>query len=168
MISKKWQYLCNGPFKISDKCCEWLKKKPMDMYNKKSGRVPFLGIRTGEAMQREKAYLMYGCNAYDIKRPRSAPLSFWTHDDILKYIRAKNIKYSKLYDMGYDRSGCMFCMFGVHIEYQKTGTNRFIRMKKTHPRQWDYCINRLGLGEVLHCIGIPYEEKQLPIQWNFE
>lgn len=30
-------------------------------------------------------------------------------------------------------------------------------MYYTHPKQWDYCINRLGLKEVLDYIHVPYE-----------
>jgi len=55
--------------------------------------------------------------------------------------------------MGYSRTGCMCCMFGVHLE---DGENRFQKMKKTHPKQYNYCINKLGCGKVLDFIGIKY------------
>lgn len=55
---------------------------------------------------------------------------------------------------GVNRTGCMFCMFGVHLEDEP---NRFQKMKQTHPKQYDYCINKLGLGEVLDYMGIDYE-----------
>lgn len=44
-------------------------------------------------------------------------------------------------------------MFGCHLE---KSPNRFERMKKTHPKQYDYCINKLKLGEVLDYIGVKY------------
>ena len=47
----------------------------------------------------------------------------------------------------------MFCMFGVHLE---KGENRFQRMKRTHPKIYDYCINNLGIGKCLDLINIPY------------
>lgn len=59
----------------------------------------------------------------------------------------------KLYTTGCDRTGCMFCMFGVHLEKEP---NRFQRMKITHPKQYDYCINKLGCGAVLDYIGVKY------------
>lgn len=31
------------------------------------------------------------------------------------------------------------------------------RMKETHPKQYAYCMENLGLKEVLEYIGIPYE-----------
>ena len=62
---------------------------------------------------------------------------------------------------GCDRTGCIFCGFGAHLE---KGESRFQRLKKTHPRQYDYCMgggaydmDRLwkptkeGLG-MAHCI----------------
>ena len=55
---------------------------------------------------------------------------------------------------GCDRTGCMFCMFGCHLEKEP---NRFQRMKTTHPKQYEYCMDKLGLREVLEYIGVPYE-----------
>jgi len=56
--------------------------------------------------------------------------------------------------MGEKRTGCMFCMFGVHLE---KGENRFQKMSKTHPKQHEYCIDKLGCGKVLDYIGVKYE-----------
>ena len=69
---------------------------------------------------------------------------------------------------GCDRTGCIFCMFGCHLEKEP---NRFQRLKETHPRQYEYCIGGgetvdgkwqpskegLGLGKVLDFIGVKYE-----------
>lgn len=68
---------------------------------------------------------------------------------------------------GCDRTGCIFCMFGCHLEKEP---NRFQRLKETHPRQYEYCIKGgemvdgkwqpnkegLGLGHVLDYIGVKY------------
>jgi 3'-phosphoadenosine 5'-phosphosulfate sulfotransferase (PAPS reductase)/FAD synthetase len=119
-----------------------------------------------ESKQRESNWIMYGCNAFEKKRPTSQPLSFWTEQDILEYLVKFNIPYSpvygdikqdengKYYTTVADRTGCMFCMFGCHLEKEP---NRFQRIKVTHPKQWDYCMNKLGLREVLEYIGVAYE-----------
>ena len=57
-----------------------------------------------------------------------------------------------------DRTGCMFCMFGCHLE---KGENRFQRMKKTHPQIYDYCMKPieeggLGIAKVLDYINVRY------------
>jgi 3'-phosphoadenosine 5'-phosphosulfate sulfotransferase (PAPS reductase)/FAD synthetase len=126
-------------------------------------------------------------------------LSFWTEQDILHYIKKYNVPYCSVYGeiiatdkteqakgqmttfdllddyegtllttTGCDRTGCIFCMFGCHLEKEP---NRFQRLKETHPRQYEYCINGgemvdgkwqpskdgLGLGKVLDYIGVKYD-----------
>lgn len=49
---------------------------------------------------------------------------------------------------------CMFCMYGCHLE---KSPNRFQHMRKTHPKLYNYCINKLGLKQVLDYIGVPYD-----------
>jgi len=44
-------------------------------------------------------------------------------------------------------------MFGVHLE---KGENRFQKMKKSHPKLYNYCINDLGCGKVLDYINVEY------------
>ena len=44
--------------------------------------------------------------------------------------------------MGYTRNGCMYCGFGVHMESKKE--NRYQRLKKTHPIQYDYLVTNFG------------------------
>ena len=163
-ISERWQFLCSAPFKVSDECCHKMKRQPMMDYYKETGRVPYIGTMADEGGNREKDYLRYGCNAYDMtSQPRSTPLAFWTEADVWEYLRRFNVPYSPIYDMGYTRTGCMFCMFGVHLEGYP---NRFQRMKQTHPKQWDYCIHKLGLGNVLDYIGVEYDEPRPSRLWG--
>ncbi len=162
MISKKWQYLCDAPFKISHRCCFELKKKPFAKIEK--DLVPYTGMMAGDGSQREMTYLQHGgCNQYGIKSPKSNPLAFWMESDIWEYIRRFNVPYSSIYDMGYERTGCVFCLFGVHLEHKRTGTNRIIRLQETHPKLWKYCVHKLGIGKVMDYINVPYEDKQLKI-----
>lgn len=158
MIPYKWQYLCNAPLKISDRCCHWLKMKPLKEAVKRFGH-PFVGTRVEEARQREMTYLLYGCNAFSISRPRSTPLAFWLDSDIWEYVRQFDVPYSSVYDMGYTRTGCFACMFGVHLRAEP---NRFQRMQITHPKLWRYCEG-VGIPEVLDLIGVPYELRQIPL-----
>jgi 3'-phosphoadenosine 5'-phosphosulfate sulfotransferase (PAPS reductase)/FAD synthetase len=130
-----------------------IKKKPFDKYAKETGRVPFIGTMAIDSHQRKIQYLKSGCNAFTANRPVSTPLSFWNESNVWEYIKKYKLPYSKIYDMGEKRTGCMFCMFGVHLE---KGENRFQRMKKSHPKQYNYCINKLKLGKILSCINVPY------------
>ena len=153
-ISKKHRYLLKAPFPISHKCCYVMKKSPMKSYMNKTGRYQITGLMAYESRQRRMGYLLYGCNILEGKNIRSRPLSIWVEEDIWKYIKDFQLAYSKIYDMGYDRTGCMFCMFGIHMD---KCPNRFQKMSKTHPQIHNYCINKLGLKKVLDFMGIPYE-----------
>ena len=142
----KWRYLLDAPFPVSHKCCEWLKKEPARRYEKATGRKPLLGTMASESTLRKQRYLRYGCNGFDMKRPASTPMAFWLEEDVWEYIKKENVAIAKIYEMGYERTGCMFCAFG----YQYDGDNdRFERMRTTHPAQYKYCMNTLGMREVL-------------------
>lgn len=153
-ISDKWLYLIDAPFKIDDRCCHVMKKRPFTIYERETGRRPYIGTMASEARTRELTWLQHGCNAFDLKRPTSQPISFWLEEDIWDYLKRYNVPYSKIYDMGWERTGCMWCAFGVHLEDEP---NRFQRMAKTHPNLYRYCMDKLGLADVLDYMGVPYD-----------
>ena len=182
-VSSKWAYLIDAPFLISANCCDVMKKAPFHKYGRTTGRKPIIGTMAAESINRETQYIESGCNAFDGKCPRSAPLSVWLEQDILQYIKQRGLEIPSVYGeiverdqlpgqtrmfvdqwdeltvTGVDRTGCMFCMFGAQCQ---KSPNRFQRMKETHPRQYAYCMKPvedggLGLREVLEYIGVPYE-----------
>ena len=125
---------------------------------------------TDESNIRKNAWLKNGCNSFN-GRGVSTPMAFWTEQDVLKYLKDFNIPYCSVYGdieddgngnlhtTGEHRTGCMFCMFGAHLEKEP---NRFQRMKETHPKQYEYCMKPveeggLGLATVLDYIGVKYE-----------
>lgn len=145
-LSNKWLHLIDAPFKISEKCCDYLKKQPLNKYNKKTGKKPIIGTMADEGEERKKSWLKSGCNSFNAKQPKSTPLAFWTEKDIWEYIHRYKIAYSEIYDKGEERTGCMFCMFGCGF---KGGLDRFKRMKENNPAQYKYCMENLGLREVI-------------------
>ena len=160
----KYQYLLQAPFKISDKCCDVMKKKPLDRYKKETGTGIIVGTLASDSFRRQTAYLKTGCNAFHLGK--SQPMAFWTEQDVLQYLRDFHIPYAPIYGditenekgrlvtTGVQRTGCMFCMFGAHRE---KAPNRFQKMRQTHPRHYDYCINTLGCGEVLDFLNVNYK-----------
>jgi len=145
-LSKKYTPLLESGFDVSNKCCEIMKKKPANIYFKATNRKPFLGIMASESILRTSSWFRYGCNAFEAKTPSSKPMSFWTDKDVWEYIKMKNLPYSKIYDMGYSRTGCVFCGFGLQLEKEPT---RLQLLEKTHPKLHDYVLNKLGLKEIL-------------------
>ncbi len=176
---KKWKHLLSAPFGISERCCDHMKKKPIRKYEKESGNSPITGTMAEESFMRQSAWMAHGCNSYNASRKISNPMSFWTEQDVLRYIHDKKLPIASVYGdvvrdvvqgdlfgepsviyktTGLRRTGCMFCMFGVHLERYP---NRFQRMRVTHPRMHEYCIRPaerggLGLGKVLDYMGIQY------------
>ena len=156
MISEKWQHLIDAPFKISARCCKYMKKYPAWDIEKKTGSKPIVGTMASESQIRKYSYTFLGCNAYKAEHPMSAPLSVWTTDNVWRYIRENNIDYCDIYDNGFSQTGCAFCMFGINRDRRP---NRFELMKQYDPRLYKYCMEKLGLREVLQYLKIPITDQ---------
>lgn len=143
-VPQKWRFLQDAPFPISHKCCDALKKRPLNMYARTTKRAGITGEMVVESAARfQKYHRSGGCNAFAAANPLSRPLSIWTEEDIWACLRC-GIPYSKIYDMGYKRTGCIFCMFGLQFD-----PDRFTRLAQTHPQLHDYCMNKLKMREVI-------------------
>ena len=167
----KYEYLLDAPFKVSDNCCKIMKKDTAHKYVNQTGRKPIIATMACESQLRKMAWLKNGCNAFDATNPASTPMSFWTEQDVLRYLKEYNIPYASVYGeieedsdgrlhtTKCDRTGCVFCGFGCRVEKEP---NRFQRLKQTHPKLWNYCMKPwdeggLGMKEVLDYIGVKYE-----------
>lgn len=178
---EKYKDLINVDFNITDRCCYIMKKSPSKKYKGKA----IIGTTAEESALRTQAWLKTGCNAFD--SGKSKPISFWTEQDILKYIKDNNIEicsvYGEIVECGdkdnnqitFDgcgqlkctecqSTGCIFCGFGAHLDKKDGNETRFERLKRTHPKQYDYCMgggeyneqgiwqpSKQGLG-MAHCI----------------
>lgn len=165
----KYKPLLDCKFNISEQCCDVMKKRPAGKFQKMTGKKPILATMTTESMLREKNWFKNGCNAFESKNPSSQPLSFWTEQDILQYIKQNDLQIASVYGevvfaenpeqirideyglegcgtdrlitTGCNRTGCIFCAFGCHME---KSPSRFERLKETHPKQYNFCM---GGGE---------------------
>lgn len=164
-IPQKWQYLIDAPFSINDRCCYHLKKAPIKKYTKMTGAKMYVGTLAQESVLRKQVWLNQGCNAFDATEPKSSPLSFWTTQDILNYLRLTRIPYCELYGnmvesnnglfrfSGYQRTGCMGCLYGCHLEKEP---NRLQMLKISHPKVYDYLFDKLNYKTVCDYIEIKY------------
>lgn len=160
--AKRFLPIVNLPIRISHLCCRHMKKNPLqNVYNGKA--APFVGTLAEESELRRTNWIAHGCNYFDDKKPRSAPMSFWTEQDVLQYVVENGVKLAPVYGdivavapdgaeyppscvmcekctyktTGESRTGCIFCGFGFHLE---RGETRFQRLAKTHPRQYEYSL----------------------------
>lgn len=154
-ISEKWKFLLDAPFEISHKCCDVMKKEPAKQYEKETGRKPIVGTMAYESRLRASNWKRYGCNAFTKARPTSQPMSFWTEQDVLRYIVENRLEIATVYGeikendkgllelSGCHRTGCIFCMFGVHLD---ATPNRFQRLRHT-PTAASVLHRTTGLGK---------------------
>lgn len=111
----KYEFLIDAPFKISNKCCEVMKKRTAHSYNKSSGNKPILATMTEESQLRTTSWYKTGCNAFNGNDSKSQPMSFWTEQNVLEYIKTYNIPIASVYgEIKQDENG----------KYYTTGCNR--------------------------------------------
>ena len=159
VIPKKWRFMIDAPFKISDECCNQLKKHPLTKYGKKTGTRPFIGILATESHRRMRDFREKGCNIFVRGKEKGMPLSAWTERDIWDYIKLNKLPYSPVYDMGETRTGCLGCLFGCHREKEP---NRFQRLYYQHPKIYKYYIDDMGLGKIMDFMGLNYHPFEPP------
>ena len=92
-----------------------MKENPAINYEKTTEYKPIIGTMTYESSARKKTWIQNGCNAFNATRPMSTPMSFWTEQDVLKYIKTYDIPIASVYgEIKQDENG----------KYYMTGCNR--------------------------------------------
>lgn len=165
-LSKKWLKLVDAPFGLTSKCCSQLKINPTKPYQKETGKKPFVGTMADESTNRRASYAYGGgCNAFDQKDVQSRPLMFWTEQDVLQYAKLFNVRQASVYGdlvegpngylikTGEQRTGCKYCLFGVHLDKNELGENRLQRLARLEPESYKYAIEELGYKVVMEYIG---------------
>lgn len=166
------------PFKVSSKCCYYLKEAPCDNWAAEHNSVPFLGLMASEGGQRADALEENGCNYFGATTIRSAPFSYFYHHEIVRlavdlgvhipeiYGEVKIDKDGHYYTTGEQRTGCSMCGFGIHLEKRP---HRFDRLYERNPKEWDFWMNKcceddngekFGWGKVLDYIGVQWENPE--------
>lgn len=157
-----------APFKVSDRCCYYLKEKPCDDWAKEHNSVPYLGLMASEGGRREKSLMMNGCNYFGKSIIRSAPFAIFNRQDILQLALDLNVPVPEIYGeiardengllrtTGAQRTGCSMCGFGIHLEKRP---HRFDRLRKQNPKEWNFWMYDQGWGEVLDYIGVGWEDE---------
>lgn len=161
---------CAG-YKVSDRCCYWMKEKPADDFAKQTGCVPYLGLMASEGGQREKGLMKNGCNYYGKTVTRSCPFAIFSRTDLLclamdlkvpvpaSYGRIERQADGTLETTLAKRTGCPMCGFGIHIEARP---HRFDRMYMESPKEWFFWMLRKGWGKALDHIGVEWRPVKAP------
>ena len=147
-VPQKWHEVIEAfrlcGVRISHKCCDELKKKPLKAYDKSNniaGR--FTGVRCEESRARRLGWIMQGA-CYDSVSHRqwiATPLAFWTRADVKTYMAKHNLPYTE------SRSGCRNCPFGYHLEGAEN--KALDTLKEECPGLYEYTMEDMGLRNVL-------------------
>lgn len=163
-----------APFKVSSKCCYYLKEKPCDDWAKEHNSVPYLGLMASEGGRRQKSLMINGCNYFGKSTIRSAPFAIFNRNDILVLALEMDEWYhdhwgefggheinsiipsiygdivmnsdGSLRTTKAQRTGCSMCGFGIHLEKRP---HRFDILRERNEKEWHFwmyecCIDKNG------------------------
>lgn len=191
-LAKKWLELFAGgeneregvnykcaPFKVSAKCCYYMKEKPCEDWGKKHNSVPYLGLMASEGGRREKSLMINGCNYFGKTTIRSSPFAIFSRQDLLQLALDLKVPVPEIYgEIVQDedgklrttkaqRTGCSMCGFGIQLEKRP---HRFDLLYRENQKEWEFwmyrcCVdedgNCYGWGRVLDYIGIDWTPESL-------
>lgn len=158
-----------APFKVSDRCCYYLKEKPCDLWAKEHNSVPYLGMMASEGGRREKALMMHGCNYFGESTIRSAPFAIFDHQDVLRLALELDVPVPEIYGRivrepsgrlrttKAQRTGCSMCGFGIHLDKRP---HTFDLLYDRSPEEWAFWMYKVGWGEVLDYIGVEWRQTE--------
>ena len=182
-LAQKWLELFGGyenetehvnyqipPFRVSSKCCYYLKEKPCDDWAKEHNSVPYLGLMASEGGRRAKSLRLHGCNYFGESTIRSAPFAIFNCQDLLTLALEMEVWYQKHWDMGYFNTGIHLQTIVPEIygtiekdldgtlrttKAQRTGCSmcgfgihiekrphRFDQLRTRNPKEWDFWMYR--------------------------
>jgi len=180
-LPDKWRRLFidqKAPFKVSAKCCYYLKEKPCDQYARETGRAVYMGLMASEGGRRAQALVKHGCNYFGKTVTRSCPFAIFNKTDLLRLALELEVPVPEIYGeivklmngelttTKAHRTGCAMCGFGVHIEKRP---HRFDRLRESNPKEWKFWMYDMGWGKVLDYIGVEWEtfvEQQGELFWQ--
>lgn len=165
-----------APFKVSDKCCYWLKELPVQQYQQEHNIWPFLGLMQSEGGRRQYSLRMHGCNYVGETTARSCPFNYFTRQDLLQLALDLNVHVPEIYGeivrdsdgalrtTKAQRTGCSMCGFGIHLDQRP---HHFDMLREQNPQEWEFwmyrCVTdpktgeKYGWGRVLDYIGVGWE-----------
>ena len=96
--------------KVSNKCCDWLKKKPLEKYAKENGVKWIIGVRGSESRMRKSQYT----SCFN-KKGNFTPIWDLSSELMDKIYEQYEIEIPSVYNV-VKRTGCMGCPYGKNVE----------------------------------------------------
>ena len=133
------RYLDEHKIRVSAKCCDVSKKKPLHAYNKEhSIDLEVTGERKAEGGQRAVAHK--SCfEAKENKTDKFMPLFWWSDEVKANFKESEGFRYSDCYEVyGMKRTGCCGCPFG------KNTAEELEIMIQYEPKLFHACMSVFG------------------------
>lgn len=127
-------------YKISSKCCHFVKKQPFEIYYIKHGIIGYAtGIRIEEGGIRALAY--QSCTSFKmvkgVKLVHKLPIFDWLEKDVEEFIDKYNVKISEAYTKyKLDRTGCIGCPFARDIKMNLQVLHKYEPKKYKAVQHW--------------------------------
>ncbi|HBG2133297.1 TPA: phosphoadenosine phosphosulfate reductase family protein [Clostridioides difficile] len=145
-------------------CCSTYKEGQLSkVLNKNEKAVIFLGMRKYESIKRK--HYDFDLNESQIRVgnklsvpntwKRFLPIVEWEDSDVWLYILNRKIEYNKMYNLGFNRVGCLICP--NQQDYVE------LLIKEYYPKQWSRWINILSKGYKIY--GVDRRLKWSLFEW---
>ena len=155
-IQAAFRELRDAGIRLTGKCCDELKKKPMRAMDKQLGITGhMMGSRAEESNARRMAYLQRGA-LYNSTRNRmwlANPLVHWLRTDIHQYQADNGITLEQI-PTETGRSGCVNCAFGCHLEQAAGRTNSLQLLHQQNPKMHERTMQKHRFQEACDIAGI--------------
>lgn len=141
------------PTKFVRNCCSTYKEGQLtSVMDKKENTLTFLGMRSSESSKRNfydfdlnEAYKQSDKKlASPDNWKRFLPIVKWTDEEVWLFILKNKLQYNKMYDLGFNRVGCLICCF------QHDYIDLLIR--HYYPKQWSRWEDILSKGYEIYRI----------------
>lgn len=111
----RYQFTPDFSLKISKKCCDKLKKEPLNLWMKQNNKYfTITGMRADEGGSRNNI------SCFNLKNKKFHPLAVVTNEWEEWFIKTYNIKICDIYNPSYNfiRTGCKGCPFAINLQQE--------------------------------------------------
>lgn len=118
---KEFLHTHKPTFKISAKCCNYTKKKPL--HDAAKELISYVGVRKAEGGVRANTKQ---CLTISNDKRMYRPIFWYTYDDKCHYEDIFNVQHSRCYaEYGLSRTGCAGCPFNPNIDEEIDITKKY-------------------------------------------
>lgn len=128
----KYQFSEDFKIKVSERCCDNLKKQPLKKWAKENNKtISIIGVRTAKKGQRTSHT---ECTVWDkdYNLIKFKPINPMQNDFMDEYVERENLELCKLYKAPYNfkKSGCKGCPFSFDLKEQLEKMEKYLPNEK--------------------------------------